>query len=101
TTYEWVYNWVRDPKHYNPNTYMPNLRLTDAQAADVATYLMMLKGSGGDQANATYTQKDVDDTLLDYYTALLPPEAAKPPDAKLNDDQKQSDLGQKVINRFG
>jgi cytochrome c2 len=101
TTYEWVFNWVRDPKHYNPNTYMPNLRLTDAQAADVATYLMTLKGSGGDQAKATYTQKDVDDTLLDYYTALMPAEAAKAAVAKLNDDQKQIDLGQKVINRYG
>ncbi|HET9830167.1 MAG TPA: c-type cytochrome [Vicinamibacterales bacterium] len=101
TTYEWVFNWVRDPKHYNANTYMPNLRLTDAQAADVATYLMTLKGAGGDQPKATYTQKDVDDTLLDYYTALMPAEEAKAAVAKLNDDQKQIDLGQKVINRYG
>ena len=27
TSYEWIYNWVRDPKHYSPATYMPNLRL--------------------------------------------------------------------------
>jgi len=101
TTYEWVFNWVRDPKHYNPNTYMPNLRLTDAQAADVATYLMSLKSTGGDQAKATYTQKDVDDTLLDYYTALLPAEEAKAKVASLNVDQKQLDLGQKVITRYG
>jgi len=101
TTYEWVFNWVRDPKHYNPNTYMPNLRLTDAQAADVATYLMSLKSNGGDQAKATYTQKDVDDTLLDYYTALLPAEEAKAKVASLNVDQKQLDLGQKVITRYG
>jgi cytochrome c2 len=101
TTYEWVFNWVRDPKHYNPNTYMPNLRLNDAQAADVATYLMTLKGEGGAQAKATYTQKDVDDTLLDYYTALMPAEQAKVAVAKLDDNQKQIDLGQKVINRYG
>src|SRR5438093_6859813 len=37
TSYEWVFNWVRDPKHFSPDTYMPNLRLTDPQAADVAT----------------------------------------------------------------
>src|SRR5436190_23639386 len=37
TSYEWVFNWVRDPKHFSPDTYMPNLRLTDQQAADVAT----------------------------------------------------------------
>jgi cytochrome c2 len=101
TTYEWVFNWVRDPKHYNPNTYMPNLRLTDAQAADVATYLMALKGGGGDQAKATYTQKDVDDTLLDYYTALMPAAQAKATVDKLDENQKQIDLGQKVINRYG
>jgi len=101
TTYEWVFNWVRDPKHYNPATYMPNLRLTDSQAADVATYLMTLKGNGGDQPKATYTQKDVDDTLLDYYNALMPAEDAKATVAKLTADQKQVDLGQKVINRYG
>src|SRR5258708_20990796 len=48
TTYEWVFNWVRDPKHFNPATYMPNLRLTDQQAADVATYLMTLQQAGGE-----------------------------------------------------
>jgi cytochrome c2 len=101
TTYEWVFNWVRDPKHYNPATYMPNLRLTDAQAADVATYLMTLKQSGGDQAKATYTQKDVDDTLLDYLTAAMPAEQAKAALAKLDPDAKQQQLGQKVITRYG
>jgi cytochrome c2 len=101
TTYEWVFNWVRDPKHYNPATYMPNLRLTDAQAADVATYLMSLKQSGGDAAKATYTQKDVDDTLLDYLTAAMPAEQAKATLAKLDPDAKQQQLGQKVINRYG
>src|SRR5919202_3172852 len=50
TSYEWIYNWVRDPKHYSPATYMPNLRLTDSQVADVATYLSSLKGSAGDSA---------------------------------------------------
>ena len=47
---------------------MPNLRLTDAQVADVATYLMTLKEPGGDAAKATSDQKDVDDVLLDYLT---------------------------------
>ena len=101
TTYEWVFNWVRDPKHYNPNTYMPNLRLSDAQAADVATYLMTLKSGGGDAAKATFTEKDVDDTLLDYYLALMPSEQAKAAVAKLDTNAKQVDLGQKVINRYG
>ena len=101
TTYEWVFNWVRDPKHFNPATYMPNLRLTDQQAADVATYLMTLKQSGGDAAKATFSEKDIDDALLDYYKAALPVEDAKAAVAKLDAKAKQLDLGQKVISRYG
>src|SRR5207253_5566521 len=77
TTYTWLYNWVRDPKHYNPETYMPNLRLTDAQVADVAMYLSTLRGSAGDQAKATPDQKAADDLLLEYLKAVMPFEDAK------------------------
>jgi len=101
TTYEWVFNWVRDPKHFNAATYMPNLRLTDQQAADVATFLMTLKQPGGDAAKATVTDKDVDAALLDYYEAALPVEDAKAQVAKLDAKAKQLDLGQKVISRYG
>src|SRR4051812_22220766 len=89
TTYEWVYNWVRDPKHYNPVTYMPTLRLTDGQVADVATYLMGLKGPAGDAPKAQPDQKAVDDTLLDYLKNVVPFEEAKTQLAKLNPDEKQ------------
>jgi cytochrome c2 len=36
----WVYAWLKDPKQYNPDTRMPSLRLTDAEAADITAYLM-------------------------------------------------------------
>ena len=101
TTYEWIYNWVRDPKHYSPNTYMPNLRLTDAQVADVATYLSTLKGPGGDQAKATPDQKAADDVLLDYLKAVMPFEDAKATLAKWDPQQRQLELGQRAINRYG
>ena len=101
TTYEWIYNWVRDPKHYSPATYMPNLRLTDAQVADVATYLSTLKGPAGDQAKATPDQKAADDVLLDYLKAVMPFEDAKAPMAKWDPQQKQLELGQRAINRYG
>ena len=102
TTYEWVFNWVRDPKHYNPATYMPNLRLTDQQAADVATYLMTLKQSGGVAAPATFTDRDVNAVLLDYYKATMPFEDAQAAVAKITDPQaKQVALGQRVISRYG
>jgi mono/diheme cytochrome c family protein len=101
TSYEWIYNWVRDPKHYSPATYMPNLRLTDAQVADVATYLTTLKGNTGDGAKAAPDQKAVDQVILEYYRAVMPFEDAKTEIARLNPEQKQVALGQRVISRYG
>jgi cytochrome c553 len=43
TTEAWLYDWVKNPAHYWPGTRMPDLRLTDAQAADVAAYLATLR----------------------------------------------------------
>jgi mono/diheme cytochrome c family protein len=101
TTYEWIYNWVRDPKHYSPATYMPNLRLTDQQVADVATFLSGLKGSSGDAPKATPDQKAVDQVILEYYKAVMPFEDAKAEIAKLDPRQKQIALGQRAITRYG
>jgi mono/diheme cytochrome c family protein len=39
-TEEWIYDWVKNPKHFAPETQMPNLRLSDQEAADIAAYLM-------------------------------------------------------------
>jgi mono/diheme cytochrome c family protein len=101
TTYEWIYNWVRDPKHYSAGTYMPDLRLTDAQVADVATYLSTLKGAGGDGAKAASDPKVADDVLLDYLKSTMPFEDAKATLAKWDPQQRQQELGQRVINRYG
>jgi mono/diheme cytochrome c family protein len=101
TTYEWIYNWVRDPKHYSPATYMPNLRLTDQQVADVATYLSGLKGPAGDAAKATPDQKAGDDILLDYLKNVMPFDDAKVQLAKWDEPTRQIELGRRAIGRYG
>jgi cytochrome c2 len=40
---EWVYSWLKNPKSMWPQTKMPDLRLTDGEAADITAYLMTLK----------------------------------------------------------
>ena len=101
TTFEWIFDWVRDPKHYNPNTYMPNLRLTDQQAADVASYLVTLTGPGGDAPKATPDQSASDAALLDYMKNVMPFEEAKAQLAKWNPQEKQIELGRRAISRYG
>ncbi len=101
TSYEWIFDWVRNPKHYSPATYMPSLRLTDQQVADVATYLSSLKTPGGDAAKASATPASTDDVLLDYLRNVMPFEDAKVELGKMSADQKQLELGRRAINRYG
>ncbi len=37
---DWLYNWLLDPQSIWEDTNMPNLRLTDQEAADLVAYLM-------------------------------------------------------------
>jgi mono/diheme cytochrome c family protein len=101
TTYVWLYNWVKDPKHYNPATYMPNLRLTDTQVADVATYLTTLTGPAGMAAGANPTPQQTDEVLLDYLRNVMPQAEAQAQLAKMDANAKQLDLGKRVITRYG
>jgi mono/diheme cytochrome c family protein len=101
TSYAWIYDWVRDPKHYSPETYMPDLRLTDREAADVAAYLVSLKGGAGTAAKTTPDQQVNDAVLLDYLKAVMPLADAQAKLASMNAQQKQLELGGRVIARYG
>ncbi len=39
-TVQWLYQWLKNPKQYNPTTRMPNLRLSDQEAADIAAHII-------------------------------------------------------------
>jgi len=42
---DWAFEWIKNPRHFRPETRMPNLRLADQEARDVVAYLMTLKDS--------------------------------------------------------
>lgn len=39
----WLFTWLRNPRHYNPETPMPRFELTDRERADIVQYLVSLK----------------------------------------------------------
>jgi len=43
TNPNWVFNWVKNPKAYDPLAPMPNLRLSDQEASDITAYLISLQ----------------------------------------------------------
>lgn len=43
---DWIFRWILNPKEWNPETKMPNLRLSREDALDIAEYLSTLKAPG-------------------------------------------------------
>ena len=101
TSYEWLFDWVRDPRHFSSETYMPDLRLTNREAADVATYLSTLTGPDGRGAEADYGDAEVTAVLLDYVKSILPTAEAEELVGGMSLEEQRLDLGQRVIGRYG
>ncbi|MDA0986372.1 MAG: c-type cytochrome [Bacteroidetes bacterium] len=40
---DFIFDWIKNPRHYNPESKMPNLRLSDQEARDVVAYLQTMK----------------------------------------------------------
>ena len=40
---DWIMDWLKNPKHYNSDSRMPSLRLSDGEARNLTVYLMTLK----------------------------------------------------------
>ena len=57
-TPEWIYTWIRDPQFYNPDSRMPNLRLTSREAADITAYLMGMTNGRFDGTAAPALNED-------------------------------------------
>lgn len=43
TDARWIYNWLKNPREYSETARMPRLRLSDAEAAAITSYLLTLK----------------------------------------------------------
>jgi len=98
----WLYSWIRDPKGYWHDTRMPNLRLSQGEAADVTTYLMSLKNETFAARPRPALDPTMRDTIVREY--LLAQQTVKQADATLaamDDHQRTLFLGEKTIGRYG
>ena len=98
----WLYAWVREPKAYWHDTRMPDLRLSDKEAADVTAYLMTLQN----EAFAAKPRPSMDAALRDtivreYLVTQFPVKQAEEKLAAMDDRQKTLFLGERTIGRYG
>lgn len=99
---DWLYTWVRDPSHYWPDTNMPDLRLSDREAADVAAYLAGLTDPDWEAPSVPEVDPEVrDEVVLEYLRQQLPTSQAQERIGAMDEAQKRRYLGERLILRYG
>ncbi len=98
----WLYAWLKDPKQYRANTRMPNLRLSDQEAADITAFLMKNHNQEFEQKSPPEIKSLVlKDTTIDYLKGSMPVKQAFEQAEKMSDDEKLQYLGDKLVQRYG
>ncbi len=99
---EFLFNWVKNPKHYWEQTFMPDLRLTDREAADIAAFLMSSKNPAFEALPIPEIDAAaLDDITLEFLRTGLPLAQAQERLAAMSRDDKTLYSGERLILRYG
>lgn len=102
TTKEWIYNWLKDPQRYHAETRMPSLRLTDQEAADIATYLALERNEAFDsQSIPEVNEEVVDEILMGFLTKMETHAAVESKLSAMDLNQKLASTGERLIGHYG
>jgi cytochrome c551/c552 len=99
---EFLFNWIKNPKHYWEQTFMPDLRLTDSEAGDITAYLMSSRNPAFEalpvpQADAAA----LDEITLEFLRTALPLPQAETRLSEMSPEEKTLYSGERLILRYG
>ncbi|MCZ6727767.1 MAG: c-type cytochrome [Acidobacteria bacterium] len=98
----WLYGWLKDPKAYNPDTRMPNLRLSDQEAADLVAFLMNQRNPHFEGLEAPAIDGVVRDELaLGYLRNNNTYEQSEAILARMTDHERNVFLGEETVQKYG
>lgn len=108
----WLFQWLRAPHAYYPDTRMPNLRLTDEEAGHLTAYLMSLKGQNPawDERMAGAPMPDlssepaqqlIQHLMREMMSKRTPVTLAKEQIAKMAAADRVRWFGDKMVQNFG
>ncbi len=98
----WLFAWLKAPEAYFSETLMPNLRLTDQEAADITAYLLTLRNPDFENRRPAEVDRAVRDQLvLSYLQGRLPVAQARERLDAMSGLQRDLWLGEKIIARQG
>lgn len=102
-TPDWLYTWLLDPKSLWPDTDMPDLRLTEPQAADLVAYLMTKRNAAFEQKRF---ERPADDAIYEAILAeklseQMTLERAQQQIAAMSGLEKRRKSGEFLLNHYG
>ena len=102
TTTQWVYNWIKNPNSYHDDSRMPNLRLSDMEAADISAYLTSMKNEEFIQQNIPeVNEHEIDNIAMQFLLKMNSDRDAKMKLRNLNLEGKLLYTGEKLIRQYG
>lgn len=101
TTARWIYNWLRDPKSYHAGTRMPNMRLSEQEAADITSYLTTFRKDTDGGTLPPVDEDLVGQIVLDFLVKTKPESVAYDQVAAMNLGTKLNFAGERLIRQYG
>jgi mono/diheme cytochrome c family protein len=99
---EFLFNWVKNPKHYWEQTFMPDLRLTDGEAADITAFLMTRRNPFAFEPPPV---PRIDDAArrshFEFCAPVSPPRRRRSGLTGMSRDERSSLPGERLILRHG
>ena len=99
---QWLFDWLKEPRHYSPYTIMPQLRLSDQQAMDLVEYLLAQKRTNDSPTDAWQAGlAPIDSAKQIELTALFlrSKYSAQTALARADDDKELTDLAVDAVKR--
>jgi len=102
TSKEWLYKWIKNPMHYNPLARMPNLRLTDQEAANIVEFLASdTNKEFSDKPVPAIDGKMVDEITMSFLTKIETYKDAQKKLAAMTLEEKLLLSGEKLVKHYG
>jgi mono/diheme cytochrome c family protein len=101
TNATWLFNWLKEPRNYAPQTRMPNMKLSDQEAMDIAAYLLSIRDTAWEEQKVpTLQEKYLKDEIV-FHLKRQYGIAAEEQYNKMSEQERWMFLGEKSISRYG
>ena len=101
TNSTWLYNWLREPRHYSPQTRMPNMKLTDQEANDITAYLLSIRDTAWEAEKVPALQEKYLKDEIVFHLKRQYGLGADEQYNKMPEQERWMFLGERTISRYG